>query len=759
MLSVGLRKSLVELKRRFNKIRSMNLQPLGLVTRRWSQITTSLAIFIGLAIVGYLSSPVAAQSTMAVPAGFQDSLVANISSPTALAFTPDGRLLITTQAGALRIYQNGNLLSTPALNLASVLCSDFERGLLGVAVDPNFATNHFIYLYYTHKKFGSCPYNNANSPVNRVSRFVLADNNIVAPSSEVVLLDNIPSPNGNHNAGDLHFGADGLLYVSVGDGGCDYAGGGCGGSNNAARDQHVLLGKILRITRDGGIPATNPFQGSNSVRCNVTGPTTPGKQCQETFAWGLRNPFRFAFRPGSNQFYINDVGQGQWEEIDEGQAGADYGWNVREGHCANGSITNCGPPPAGMTNPIYDYGRATNCASITGGAFVPLGIWPASYDNTYLFSDYVCGKIFQLVPSGGGGFTATEFATGLGGNSAVAMIFGPHNTTQALYYTTYAGGGQVRRIAYLGSANRPPTAAISANPTFGNPPLSVSFNAAGSSDPDGDPMTFDWNFGDGTSLTGTTNPTPTHTYTTSGVYTAALTARDNRGGVSLPATVRIDVNNAPPKPKITAPNPELLFRVGQTLTLKGRATDREDGSLPASALTWTVLLHHIDQANPDTAHTHRLLGPITGTNIAFTAPPPEDLAAAALSYLELQLTATDSAGRTATITQTLQPRRIDLTFVTEPPGLNLIINGNTITTPQTFVSWHRYQLNVDVPTPQVDGSGQTWEFSQWSDGRKQAHTITTPSISTTYTATFKQPSSLGLDTRVPNSIWLPIVLK
>jgi glucose/arabinose dehydrogenase len=752
---------LAELKRHFNKIRSMNLQCLALLKRRWSQITTTVSIFIGLAILAYTSGPVAAQSTTALPAGFEDRLVANVSSPTALAFTPDGRLLITTQAGALRIYQNGNLLPSPALNLSSVICSDFERGLLGVAVDPNFAANHTIYLYYTYKKSGGCPSNSPNSPVNRVSRFVLANNNIIAPSSEVVLLDNIPSPNGNHNAGDLHFGADRLLYVSVGDGGCDYNGNsGCAGNNDAARDQHVLLGKILRITRDGGIPAANPFVGPNSARCNVNGHTVPGQRCQETFAWGLRNPFRFAFRPGANQFYLNDVGQGKWEEIDEGQAGADYGWNVREGHCANGSTTNCGPPPAGMTNPIYDYGRATGCASITGGAFVPSGVWPATYNNAYLFSDYVCGKIFQLVPSGGGGFTTTEFVTGLGANSAVTMIFGPHNNTQALYYTTYAGGGQVRRIAYVGSANSPPTAVISANPTFGDPPLSVAFNAAGSVDPNGDPITFDWNFGDGTSLTGTTNRTPSHTYTTAGVYFATLTARDNRGGVSSPATVRIDVSNAPPKPKITAPTPQVRFRVGQTITLKGSATDLEDGTLPASALTWAVLLHHIDQANPGTAHTHPILGPRTGTNIPFTAPPPEDLAAAALSYLEIQLTATDSSGRTATITQTLQPKRVNLTLATRPQGFNLIVNGNTIIAPQTFVSWHGYQLNVDAPTPQVDGSGQGWEFARWSDGRARAHTITTPSSSTTYRAIFRRSSSpVSVPGALKFTIWLPLVLK
>jgi glucose/arabinose dehydrogenase len=381
-------------------------------------------------------------ASAAVPAGFTDSLVASVGGPTAIAFTPDGRMLVTTQAGRLRVVQNDALLATPALDLTSRICSTSERGMLGVAVDPLFASNRFLYLYYTHNELGTC--------VNRVSRWVLSDANTA--SGEVILLDRIHSTAGNHNAGDLNFGKDGYLYVSVGDGGCDYAStSNCGGNNDAARDRHVMLGKILRITRDPGVlPPDNPFLGAGTGPCATNGSTTPGNWCREIYATGLRNPFRFAFDPNAagTRFYINDVGQAAWEEIDLGAAGADYGWNVREGHCARGSTTDCGPPPAGMTNPIFDYGRSDGCGSITGGAFAPAGVWPSPYDQRYFFSDYVCGRIFVLNPNGGGGFTRADFATGLGGGSAVHLRFGPWAGTQALYYTTYATGGQIRRITH-----------------------------------------------------------------------------------------------------------------------------------------------------------------------------------------------------------------------------------------------------------------------------------------------------------------------
>ncbi len=683
----------------------------------------------------HLPVPIA-RSSSTLPADFTDTLVANIPSPSALAFTPDDRMLIASQQGKLLVYQGGKLLSTPALDLAAAICTNSERGLLGIAVDPAFATNQFVYLYYTFNKHDACERNTSKAPVNRVSRFVLSASNRIDAETEQVLIDNILSPNGNHNAGDLHFGKDGYLYISVGDGGCDYAASTrCAGENDAARDQHVLLGKILRITRDGNIPSSNPFQGSDSARCHLNGQTDKGKKCQETFAWGLRNPFRIAFDPNAadTRFFINDVGQNVWEEINQGKAGADYGWNDREGHCANGSATDCGTA-AGMTNPIYDYNHSSGCQSITGGAFVPHGIWPSLYDGAYVFGDYVCGKLFVLKPTSAGGYTRSELLTGLGVNSAVTLTFGPHAGTQALYYTTYGGSyaggsGQVRRITYTGTANRPPAAQLTAAPTAGAAPLTVNFSASGSSDPDaGDTLTFLWNFGDGSPARETTSATTRYTYAAVGTYTATLTVRDPHGALSEPAPVRIDAGNSPPQPTITSPTTSARFAVGQLMTLRGSATDAQDGALPSSALSWQVLLHHAD-------HIHPFLPATQGNNVTFTAPGPEDLAATTTSYLEIVLTATDSRGLTNVVRQPLRPRLMDVTFNTQPHGLRLDVNGTTLVTPQTLTSWEKYALNVRA-FAQADASGQAMRFRSWSDGGAAAHTIVTPPAATTYTAFF-----------------------
>lgn len=691
---------------------------------------------LGAALVGVLillgacSSPPAEPATLqpqaTVPAGFSDARVTSVSSPTALAFLPDGAMLIATQPGTLRLYRNGALLATPVLDLRSRVCAGLTQGLLGVAVDPAFAQNGYLYLYYTFDKAGTgrCERSLTSQVVNRVSRFTVVGR-VTSASSERVLIDNIPSPFGGHNAGDLHLGKDGLLYVSTGDGGCDYAGGGCAALNDAARDPHVLLGKILRVTRSGGIPATNPYQGTDSARCHVAGRTTPGKRCQETYASGLRNPFRLAFDPNAagTRFFINDVGQNLWEEVNLGQPGADYGWNAREGACATGSATNCGAA-AGFTAPLFSYrhgatsGALAGCSSITGGAFVPNGLWPG-FSGSYLFSDYVCGKIFRL-DRVDGNLRASVLASGLGESSAVHLAFGPDG---ALYYTSYAGGGEVRRLRYVGAANQPPEAEFSAAPTAGPAPLRVAFDASGSRDPEGGALRYSWTFGDGASGSGAK---PVHTYADSGVYTATLTVRDPQG-LSATATTRIGVGNTPPTPTITAPSSGTLFGVGERIVLRGRATDAEEGALSAERLSWRVLLRHDDHTHPYAEATGR-------AELTLTMPPPEDLAAVPNSYLEVYLTATDRAGLSRTVYQKVGPKRVNVTLRSEPSGLKLKVDGETVTAPKTVASWVGYPLTLAAPAQSTPNGTAT--FRAWSDGGAQTHTVVSSAATPSYTATF-----------------------
>lgn len=724
----------------------------------------ALILGISLCVLALLALRPAAA---ALPPNFTDELVATVPRPTAMAFLPDGRLLVAQQTGELRIVRaDGTLLPGLALDFRTRVCSNRERGLVGIGVDPEFEVNRYVFLYYTQKKAGSCPAGEnpgPGAPVNRMGRFVLPPgSDTIDPASETVLLDNIPSVGGYHNSGDIHFGPDGYLYVSVGDGGCDYAGNsGCQNLNDAARDNHIVLGKILRITRDGGIPPDNPYQGANTESCAATARTRAGFRCRETFASGLRNPFRFSFDPSSDtpRFFINDVGGNDVEEINAGQRGVDYGWNCREGNGVQSNRGPCNPMPAGLTPPAFGYahrktipwstgagwpgGQApANCHSVTGSAFVPDGLWPG-FNGAYLFSDYVCGGIFALRPAAGGGYAASDFVTALGADSAVALLFGPAgNGAQALYYTTYAGGGQIRRIRFTGGAgNNAPTAVLTAAPQGGALPLTVHFDASGSRDPDaGDTLSYAWDFGDGTVLQRTAQPTNQHTYTKAGTFTAILRVRDNHGAVSVAASVQIAAGNTPPVPEILAPAPGELFAVGDQILLRGRAQDAEDGQLAAGKLSWTVLLHHNDD------HTHPYLGPVAGNDVPLVAPPPEDLFAATGSYLEVRLTATDSKGLSATVSRLFNPKKVSLTFQTNPAGLQLEVGGVGISGPTTVTSWEGYAIPVEAPALQLVG-GQANVFQSWSDGGAATHTITTPPGGATYTANYTAAADAALSLR------------
>ena len=455
------------------------LQRLGAVLSGGSAVAmkrqTLVALYLCL-IFGLLR-PGDARAFTSLPPGFVDEgVVGGVPAPTAIDWLSTGELLIATQAGILYRWNGG--AAQPVLDLSGVTCSGGEMGLLGLAVDPTFQSGErFVYLYYTHREGGQC--NDSSNRGNRVSRFSVDGNGSFG--NEQVLVDHIPAPGGNHNAGDLQFDKQGLLFISVGDGGQDLQTGAAGDNNGNARRLDLLNGKILRIQRDGGIPGSNPFQGAQSTRCAAAGRAQAGSHrvesakkhnkhhkrhkhhkhkkrkhkrknqgnsgvtCQEIFATGLRNPFRIAFDPDDNgnaqRFFINDVGGGAWEEVDDGQAGADYGWNLREGPCPTGTTSNCSPS-GNFTEPIHAYSHGSGCVTITGGAFVPdSNNWPGSFDNTYLFADLACGLLFARDTTNG---SVTTFGSGTG---AVDLKFGPDG---ALYYTTYEGGGQVRRIRFTG---------------------------------------------------------------------------------------------------------------------------------------------------------------------------------------------------------------------------------------------------------------------------------------------------------------------
>jgi glucose/arabinose dehydrogenase len=690
--------------------------------------------------------------------GFQDRLAAGAPGATALAFLPDGRLLVADRSGRILVRQPGELTATEALDIRSAVCSNSERGLLGIAADPDFEANSYVYAYYTYKKYGVCPEKEPqqnNNPVNRVVRFKMTGDTIApdpGPNPNdgpgEVLIDNIPSPNGNHNAGDLHFGKDGKLYVSTGDGSCNYAAPTrCQPENSASRDRNVLLGKILRINSDGSVPSDNPYAGNtNGVACgqltanNARGGSAapPDKVCKETYARGFRNPFRFAMNPdaGGTSFRVNDVGGGYIEEVSIGKKGGDYGWNCFEGRRINSNTGKCKPLPGKTVKPIHQYGHNTGCSSITGAAFVPNDAgWPLSYRDAYLFGDYVCGRIFTLRPKTGGGYSRTPLATGLQGGPA-SMAFGPDG---ALYYTTYSGGGQVRRIAFVN--NKSPEANAQASPdlvaspeagteaggVYGPTPLKVDFDASGSSDPEAQNLTYRWDFGDPASTTDTANEArASYTYTAAGTRTARVTVTDEKGNTDTAEVTVYAGNDGPPQPIAESiaigGEPKNTFEVGQRISLQGRAQPDVNGPV---TLRWNVVRHH---AAPNT-HEHAYLRFDDG-NASFEAPGPEDVLSTDPdgNYLEVRLTATDAQGLSKTVARALKPETANVRFSTAPPRFYLGVDGTRIRAPRTLLSWQNEPLNVYAPPQSRDGN--RYVFRDRSDGKGNSQPVLTPTDGT-----------------------------
>lgn len=324
--------------------------------------------------------------TLELPNDFGATLVAtNIALPTAMEFAPDGRLFVCEQEGSVRIIKDGVMLSQPFLQLATDTYDYSESGLLGLAFDPGFITNHFVYIYYTvpHPDFH-----------NRVSRFTAAGDSVI-PGSEQVILDLNRLNGGIHNGGALHFGPDGKLYIGVGENGT--------GSN--AQSLTNLLGKILRINPDGSIPSDNPFY------------KTASGVNRAIWALGLRNPFSFAFHSQTGRLLINDVGDQTWEEINQGERGANYGWNFVEGPSLNSAYRQ----------PISFYGHTDGCA-IIGAAFYNSAArtFPPEYANSYFFADFCSGWIRRLTQND----TPTNFVAGVG--NPVDLKVGPEGDLYCL---------------------------------------------------------------------------------------------------------------------------------------------------------------------------------------------------------------------------------------------------------------------------------------------------------------------------------------
>jgi glucose/arabinose dehydrogenase len=753
-------------------------------------------LVMAVAVVVSLAGPGRAAVASVLPSGFRDTVaLSGLTNPTVVQFAPDGRIFVGQKNGVIKVFSS--LTDTNPVTFAdlSTEVDDYwDRGLLGLALDPDFPARPYVYVLYSYDApiGGTAPRWNDACPTPpgattdgcvvsaRVSRLTASGNTMTG--TEQVLVEGWCQQFPSHSIGTLLFGRDGALYAGAGDGasfnnvdygqyGATYAGdlanpcadppspAGTALSPPTAEGGALRSQSVRRTdgpaTLDGAIIRINPDTGQGLPDNPFASSTDPN--AQRIVAYGLRNPFRFTQRPGTDELWIGDVGWNTWEEIDRltsptGSATRNFGWPCYEGVGPQGGYQGAGlnlcnslyNTPGSVAAPYYTYnhgacvvsypGCHTGGSSITGVAFYQGGSYPAAYNGALFFADHTRNEIWVMMPGADGlpdpaniqSFVGVDAAGGAAGHP-VDLKIGPGGD---LFYVDMEDG-TLHRIIYT-AANQPPTARISASPTTGSAPLTVAFDGSASTDPEARPLTYSWDLnGDGT-FGDATGPTASYTYTTSGIYTASLLVTDDQGA-SDTTSVTITVGNTPPVAVIDAPGSSLTWQVGQTINFSGHATDAQDGTLPASALNWSVILHHcVTQTD---CHTH-VIQTFTGVaSGSFTAPDH-----AYPCWLELQLTATDSGGLTSTASVRLDPQTVVLTFRTNPAGLkltDLAVNSTAQATPFSTTVVVGSNNSVSAPSPQISNRS-TYYFSSWSDGGAQSHVIVAPATNTTYTATYRK---------------------
>lgn len=632
--------------------------------------------------------------TIVLPPGFtQDVVAEKLDGPTSFAFAPDGRIFITRKAGTVRVVQNGQLLSDNFIDISHEVNQMADRGLMSVAVHPQFPAVPFVYLSYTYEPVEAHGFSDRGARVARVLRINAdpANPNVHVPGTGVVILgqnstfenignperpdeppfscegpngyvqDCLPTEGPAHTVGQLRFGPEGALYVANGDGTVNGAG------NMRAQEIDSLAGKILRIDPyTGAAWPGNPFHNGD-LYANRS----------KVYALGMRNPFRFTINPANGELWIGEVGNDVWEEVTRARAGANLGWPCFEGPNPASINPACDPLFNGttpVTQAIHAYKHEFGLGAAIGGDFYTGQSYPSQYRGQYFFADFNGGLIQTINPATG---TANLFASNVFGPVQVQM--GPDGNLYWLSIIT----GTLYRIRY----GSPSETSASSPPVTANLPSSV-----------------------------------------------------NAEGASPPAP------SVPPQVIGTAPTAAILrpadgerFRIGAMVSFQGEGGDAEDGALSDDSLRWEVFLHHRE-------HIHYDFYEGNGAQGSFEFDDHGDN-----TYFELCLTATDSDGREGQACVNLYPEEVTYTFDTDPSGVPLLYAGSTYTTPFQVVTHVGATRQIGAPRRPVRGVF----FRDWSDAGARSHTISIGKEAETLVATYRGNLTALPDVTIPDEV--PII--
>lgn len=713
-----------------------------------------------------------------LPRGFVSEVVAaGLELPTAIDFSNDGRMFIAEKNGVVRLWQNNVLQPQPFIDLSAEVNSARDRGLLGIAVHPQFPTLPYIYVLFAYDP-PDVKIDGTGARIIRLLRLTAdaEQNHSVAladPASRVVILgkngdrsmlgnenegddlervacqigpagratsytnDCVPADSAVHSNGGLRFGPDGMLYVGIGDNASPWM-----IDPRALRVQSLdnLAGKILRIDpMTGAGLRDNPFFDGN-VNSNRA----------KVFNYGLRNPVRFSFKPGPAnavpEVVIGDVGWNTAEEVNIGR-GKNFGWPCYEGSDKEASYANnprtsalCGEvyrkTNTDAQKPAYEYDTLPEGGAVmVGDAYLGTN-YPAEYRSAMFFADYERQWIKVGRVGANGALTVKDFAQFVG--PVVDITAGPN---QDLFYVVIGQkpNGEVRRIRYVG-ANAGPQANASVNTNSGPIPLTLQFSSFGSGHPVGLALRYAWDFGDGST---STEANPLKTYIVAGQYKAKLVVTDSTGK-SAEASVMISAGSQRPTLKITSPRTGSTYWVGDRIEVSATAIDPEDGDISAN-IRWQVIQFHNDHAHYDAYPISN--GPVGGFSVENHGTN---------TYLQICALVSDSSGvQSEQDCVTLRPETVQYTFETEPSGMQILFEGASRITPFSVDVIINSQVEIGVPESQ-----KGMNFAGWSDGGSRTRIISVENGQRKYVARYQappppEPAALPAPSASPPSSALP----
>ncbi|MBP1222520.1 PQQ-dependent sugar dehydrogenase [Flavobacterium sp. 1355] len=615
----------------------------------------------------------------------------------------DGRIFIAERGGIVKVYQNNTV--TNVFTVTTV--TDNEQGLLGLTLHPDFATNGYIYVFYS--------VDNGGVIRHRIERVQIDNANQVVGRQEILLLE--PIGGGFHNGGDLKF-FNGFLYVTVGD----------SQQNTNSQDLDTYKGKILRLTEDGQPAPGNPYYGSGSV------------QRQSIWVYGFRNPWRLIPNPKANKLFVLDVGT-SWEEVNEisNPTIRNYAWGHPQGGDGKQPETNL------FTNPIFTYATGSIGNALTNGVlYNPATPRYPNLDGKFIFKDYVRTEIRSFDPNVAD--PASDVFYTAPQQYVLGMMLGNDGY---LYYCAYGNNGSLIRLNYIETevptiVNHPVTQTIMET-------YPVTFNVTAS----GVGLSYQWQFNN-VNIPGATAASYTIANVTNadaGAYKVVVT--NTAGSVtSNPATLTITPFSNAPTVTLVSPLPTLKWNADDIVNFSATATDTEDGTLPASAFSWSMDLFHEDV--PGAGHSHPGASPQGVSSGTFVASNQGEKTPNV--WYRFTVKVTDSDGLTASSFVDIHPNLVDVTATSSPALLNLEFNQKTVTAPSTKKVVANAKLQtLNAPTPQYVGNIR-YDFDHWSQGGTVNQTFQAPAAGTiTYTAFYTETTLAtapyqGLVAQIPGII-------